>query len=126
METPDVRHAYTCKSRIQSFLHAGRGVNVFLRTTPNAWVHLFVFFCVVLLGNRVNITSTEWIFLIFAGGLVLTTEAINTAIEININLTSPEYHPFARDTKDVAASAVLIASMTALAIGLFIFIPYLI
>ncbi len=64
--------------------------------------------------------------LLFAGGLVFTTESINTAIEIDINLTSPEYHPYAKDTKDVAAGAVLIASLTALVIGVLIFWPYLI
>jgi len=60
--------------------------------------------------------------LVLAAGLVLSAEAFNTAIEIDINLTSPEYHPYARDTKDVAAGAVLIASITALIIGLLIFL----
>ena len=63
--------------------------------------------------------------LIFASGLVFMAEAFNTAIEIDIDLTSPEYHPFARDTKDVAAGAVLIAALTAAVIGVFIFGPYL-
>jgi diacylglycerol kinase len=50
-------------------------------------------------------------------------EAINTAIEIDIDLTSPEYHPFARDTKDVAAAAVLLSAVTVVIIGLIIFLP---
>jgi diacylglycerol kinase len=63
--------------------------------------------------------------LVFAAGLVLMAEAFNTAIEIDIDLTSPDYHPYARDTKDVAAGAVLIASLTAAIIGILIFAPYL-
>ena len=63
--------------------------------------------------------------LVFAGGLVLAAEAINTAIEIDIDLTSPQYHPFARDTKDVAAGAVLIAAITAAIVGAFVFVPHL-
>jgi diacylglycerol kinase len=62
--------------------------------------------------------------LVFAGGFVLVAEAFNTAIEIDIDLTSPEYHPYAKDTKDVAAGAVLIAACTAALIGLIIFVPY--
>ena len=62
---------------------------------------------------------------LLAAGFVLTTEAINTAIEIDINLTSPQFHPYARDTKDVAAAAVLISALTAVIIGLTIFIPHL-
>ena len=61
--------------------------------------------------------------LVFAIGFVIVTEVMNTAIEIDIDLTSPEYHPFARDTKDVAAGAVLVASFTAAIIGLIIFLP---
>ena len=49
----------------------------------------------------------------------------NTAIEIDINLTSPDFHPFARDTKDVAAAAVLISVFVSCAIGLFVFLPYM-
>lgn len=59
--------------------------------------------------------------LVLVGGFVLTAEAFNTAIEIDIDLTSPQYHPYARDTKDVAAGAVLISSVTALIVGVFIF-----
>ncbi len=55
--------------------------------------------------------------------LVIISEILNTAIEIDIDLTSPEYHPYARDTKDVAAGAVLAAALFALIIGLLVFVP---
>jgi diacylglycerol kinase len=63
--------------------------------------------------------------LVLAAGLVLVAEAVNTAIEIDIDLTSPTYHPYARDTKDVAAGAVLTAAFAAAVIGLIIFLPHL-
>ncbi len=59
----------------------------------------------------------------FAIGFVIIAETINTAIEIDIDLTSPEYHPYARDTKDVAAGAVLITAIMAGIVGLIIFLP---
>ena len=62
----------------------------------------------------------------FTIGLVIITEALNTAFEIDIDLTSPSYHPYARDTKDVAAAAVLISVLVASIIGLIIFLPKII
>jgi diacylglycerol kinase len=64
--------------------------------------------------------------LVIASGLVLVSEAFNTAIEIDINLTSPQHHPYARDTKDVAAGAVLLSSITATIIGILVFGQYFI
>ena len=55
----------------------------------------------------------------------LVEEAFNTAIEIDIDLTSPTYHPYARDTKDVAAGAVLLSAILAIIVGLMIFVPHI-
>jgi diacylglycerol kinase (ATP) len=71
-----------------------------------------------------QINNLEWAMIILAAGFVFSTEAFNTAIEIDIDLTSPGYHPYARDVKDVAAGAVLLAAITASVIGLLIFLPY--
>ncbi len=112
--------------RAKSFNHAGRGIRVFLRTTHNAWLHIFFFVLAIALGVFFNITHVEWLILIFVGGFVLAAEAFNTAIEIDIDLTSPEHHPYAKDTKDVAAGAVLISALTALVVGVIIFGNYII
>ena len=112
---------FSIVKRAKSFTHAGRGIWIFLKTTHNAWVHLAILIVAVILGIYFNIGNIEWAFLVFAGGLVLAAEAFNTAIEIDIDLTSPEYHPSARDTKDVAAGAVLISALTALIVGILIF-----
>lgn len=112
---------FSVVKRAKSFAHAGRGIWIFVKTTHNAWVHLLILALAILLGFYFRITHIEWLLLALAAGLVLTAEAVNTAIEIDIDLTSPEFHPYARDTKDVAAGAVLIASLTAAVIGLGIF-----
>ncbi len=110
--------------RAKSFTHASRGLWIFFKTTHNAWIQIFIFLVAFGLGVYFKITATEWIALILSAGFVLAAEAINTAIEIDINLTSPEYHPSARDTKDVAAGAVLISAVAALVVGVIIFWPY--
>lgn len=125
-ELLDTKEEFSIIKRAKSFTYAGRGIWVFIRSTHNAWIHLVVLAIAVALGIYFSITIVEWMVLVLAGGFVLVAEAFNTAIEIDIDLTSPEYHPYARDTKDVAAGAVLIAATTALIIGVFIFGHYLI
>ncbi len=107
--------------RAKSFAHAGRGLKLFIKTTPNTWIHIAAFVVVIFLGFYFKVTYLEWAMLIFAGGLVFISEAFNTAIEIDMDLTSPEHHPYARDTKDVAAGAVLLSAITALIIGVLVF-----
>ncbi len=110
-------------ARIKSATHAWRGVMLLFKTTHNAWLHLFFAFLVVCLGFFFSISHAEWLAIVFAIGIVIVAEAFNTAIEIDIDLTSPEYHPYARDTKDVAAGAVLLAAIMAAIIGIIIFLP---
>jgi diacylglycerol kinase len=75
------------------------------------------------LGFYLKVSNLEWIALVFSIGFVIITEVFNTAIEIDIDLTSPDYHPFARDTKDVAAAAVVLSILTAAIVGLIVFLP---
>ncbi len=117
---------FSIVARAKSFTHAFRGVGIVFRTQHNAWVHLFVALVVILLGFWLKISHVEWMILILAIGSVLVAEAFNTAIEIDIDLTSPDHHPYARDTKDVSAGAVLISAVIAIIVGLIIFLPKII
>lgn len=110
-------------ARIKSTANAVRGIGIFMQSTHNAWMQIFFALMAVYLGFILHISSIEWVLIIFAIGFVILAETINTAIEIDINLTSPEYHPYARDTKDVASGAVLIAVIMAGIVGLIIFLP---
>jgi len=125
MQELNTREEFSLIKRAKSFTHAGRGIFIFIKSTHNAWIHIAILLIAVGLGIYFKITTIEWISLIFAGGFVLVSEAFNTAIEIDINLTSPEFHPYAKDTKDVAAGAVLISALTALIVGILIFGHYL-
>ena len=114
---------FSVMPRIKNSTHAWRGVLTLFQTGPNIWTLTFFGALAVYLGFILHISNIEWVLVIFAIGLVLIAEAFNTAIEIDINLTSPEYHPYARDTKDVAAGAVLLACFIAAIVGLIIFLP---
>ena len=112
--------------RIKSSNHAFRGFLIVIRTTHNFILQIFIGILAIILGISLKISITEWMILVFAIGIVLLTEIINTAIEIDIDLTSPEYHPYAKDTKDVSAAAVLFAVFIACIIGILIFLPKII
>lgn len=107
----------------QRFLNAFRGMHVVVKATRHIFIHITAAISVTILGFYFQISALEWVAIVFAIGIVFASEAFNTAIEIDIDLTSPEYHPFARDTKDVAAAAVLLSVFTAGIVGLIIFIP---
>lgn len=114
---------FSLVARLKSTTHAWRGLGIILKTTPNAWVHAFFAVLAIYLSFLLNISPTEWLAIVFAIGLVVIAEAFNTAIEIDIDLTSPQYHPYARDTKDVSAGAVLLSVIIAITIGLIVFFP---
>jgi undecaprenol kinase len=123
MDTKKEKKAWREVKRREQFLNAFRGLYVFWKTTRNIKIHLMFSLLVIIFGIYFNISGYEWMTIILVIGLVFITEALNTAIEIDIDLTSPEFHPFARDTKDVAAGAVLLATFFAIVIGLIIFVP---
>jgi diacylglycerol kinase len=107
----------------QKFLNAFRGMYIVFKTTRHFFIHLTAALMVIVLGFYFKISSFEWIALVFCIGFVIVSEVFNTAIEIDIDLTSPEYHPYAKDTKDVAAAAVLLSVFVAIVVGLIIFLP---
>jgi diacylglycerol kinase (ATP) len=114
---------FSIVARGRSFKHAFRGITIIFKTQHNAWLHGLVALVVVLLGFILRISPGEWAVVILSITSVLAAEAFNTAVEIDIDLTSPNYHPYARDTKDVASAAVLITALGALVVGLVVFIP---
>ena len=119
----NIEKRFSIVARAKSFTHAFRGIGILIKTTHNFWIQICFGIFAILLGFILNISNIEWVIIILAMGFVFITEAINTAIEIDIDLTSPNYHPYARDTKDVAAGAVLISAITSIIVGIIIFLP---
>ena len=118
----EIRDWHKVKVR-DRFLNAFRGMYIFYKTSRHLYILIFSALAVIFLGFYFRVSNFEWIALIFSIGFVIVSEIFNTAIEIDIDLTSPEYHPFARDTKDVAAAAVLLSIFTAMIIGFIVFVP---
>jgi len=116
----------TIRKRIRSFSYAIDGMKVLFHEEPNAKIHLFVTFCVIVAGCLFQISAIEWIAVFFAIGLVLSLEAINTSIENLADFVSPERHLWIKKIKDLSAAGVLIGAISAVIIGLVIFVPKII
>ena len=108
----------------RSFGHAFRGLRV-LMGQRNARVHAVAAVLVVALGAWLGISPLEWAVVSLAIALVIGAEALNTGIELAVNLAQPEWHAVARDAKDVAAAGVLVCSLGALAVGGWVLGPKL-
>lgn len=112
-------------ARLWCFRDALRGLVVLLSTQANARIHAAATLLVCVAGWWLSLSRNEWLFMVAAIGLVWVAEAFNTAIEFLVDLVSPEIHPLAGTVKDLAAGAVLAASVTAVVIGTLVLWPKL-
>jgi diacylglycerol kinase (ATP) len=80
----------------------------------------------VAAGAYFSISALEWCAAVLALSLIWAAEGMNTALERLTDLVSPGFHPLAGMAKDIAAGAVLLASIGAAVVGVIIFGPRLV
>lgn len=105
------------------FRVAGNGIKTALKNELNLKIHLIAAAFVALAGFALEVSSTEWLFLIVAIMAVLVAELFNTAIEALGDVISTNRDPNIGFAKDAAAGAVLVAAIFAAITGLIIFVP---
>jgi diacylglycerol kinase len=98
--------------------------NLFMESR-NARIQLIVFLFVLLIGFYVGLTVHEWLWVLGSSAAVISMEAINTSIELLADVYTLEYNEKIKQVKDIAAGAVLIASIFAAIVGAVIFSPHL-
>jgi diacylglycerol kinase (ATP) len=106
---------------LQSFNWAFEGVIHVLRTERNMRIHFALATAVLILAFSYGVTKLELMALLIAISFVLIAEMVNTAIEATIDLATTSFDPLAKMAKDIAAGAVLIASVNAVVIGYLVF-----
>lgn len=114
---------FSLNKRLKSFHYAISGLRILFREEHNAIIHLVAAILVVIGGFMLKISTNEWLAIAFAIGFVITLEIINTVIENIANFVSPAKHEKIKKIKDLSAAAVLVGSVTALVVGLIVFIP---
>ncbi len=112
------------KSFLQSCRVAFSGLKSAFLSEPNIKLHLIAAALVLVTGATLQIERADWLWLTIAISMVFIAEYLNTAIERLTDLVSPKFDSRAGDVKDIAAGAVLLASITALVIGGITFYPY--
>ncbi|WP_255351773.1 diacylglycerol kinase family protein [Propionispora sp. 2/2-37] len=93
-----------------------------LQRERNLKIHFLFAFLSCLLAWYVQLSKQEWLLLILTIAGVIVSEMVNTAIEVMVDLISPEYHPLAKQAKDIAAGAVLFMALVSLIVGYILFV----
>jgi len=110
--------------RKKSFGYAIKGLCALYRET-NARIHAVATALVIALGAALGLSPLDWTLIAIAATVVWVAEALNTALEALSDAAVPEHSPHIAIAKDVAAGAVLLASLGAVAVGLLVFVPHL-
>jgi diacylglycerol kinase (ATP) len=106
---------------IDSFNYALEGIIHVLRTQRNLRIHFAVAVVVIGAAAALGVERMELIALLIVIAFVLVAEMVNTAIEGAIDISTTSFDPNAKLAKDVAAGAVLISTVTAIAVGYLVF-----
>ena len=120
-----IKNIISVRKQANSFKNSFRGLRVAFFEEQSFKIQVIAALVVVLLMFSLPLHSIERAILILAITVVLSLELLNSQIERALDTAQFDHNPKIRDIKDLSTSAVLIASVGALVIGLFIFIPYL-
>lgn len=110
-------------SLASSFRYGFQGIAAAATKERNVRIHIVISILVIFAGFAFSITNYEWIAILLAIGGMIALEMLNTAIERTVDMYTQEFHPLAKQAKDIAAGAVLFFAFISVIIGLIIFIP---
>jgi diacylglycerol kinase len=103
------------------FVAAFRGLKLGVRGHSSFFVHFFFTALVLAAALVLDCDLAQWCLLLGCIGLVLMAELFNSAIETLFRALDEETRARAWPALDIAAGAVLMASITASLIGLIVF-----
>ncbi|WP_405351564.1 diacylglycerol kinase [Nonlabens sp. Asnod3-H03] len=111
--------------RLKGCGYAFKGAVTLLKTEASIQVQAFIAVVMTIAGFYFDITNTEWMIQIISIGLIMSLEGMNTAAEAIADFIHPDFHIKIGHIKDIAAGAVFITAITAVIIGLIIYVPYI-
>ena len=109
--------------RFKSMGFAVKGAFKLITTEHSVMVQSSLAIVMIIAGFWFDISRTDWMFQIFAFGVVLSIEGLNTAVEKIADFVHPDFHERIGFIKDIAAGSVFFAALTAIAIGFLIYLP---
>ena len=84
-------------------------------------IHAIAVIVVTIGGIFLGLTAVEWSIVALCIGSVISAEMMNTAVELLVDLVSPEFNEKAGKIKDIAAGAVLLTAIIATVVAVYIF-----
>ena len=102
-----------------------RGLSWAIRTQVNFKIHLAVALAVIAAAAWLDANTLEWCALVLCIATVLAAETFNTSIEHLARAVTREHDEEIRNALDIAAGAVLMASLGAAIAGTVIFVNLL-
>ena len=114
---------FKIRERLHSFRPAFHGLRLFFIIEHNARIHLVLGVTAILISLWLQINRERLCIIVLTIAVVWAAEALNTVLELLVNMVSPDYSDAAKLAKDVGAGAVLIACIAAAAIGALILLP---
>ena len=111
------------KNRLRGFGYATKGAWLLLKNEASIQAQAAIAVVMTVAGFYFDLSATEWILQIFAIGLVMSIEGLNTATEELADFIHPDFHNKIGYIKDVAAGAVFFAAIAAVIVGCLIYIP---
>lgn len=109
----------------KSFRNALQGFKTAFVKERNLKLQVVSALLIISMGLFFEITSMEWNLIIVVISLVFVSELINTSIETLCDTLHPNFNIGIKKTKDIAASSVIFAALSAIIVGAIIFAPYL-
>ena len=77
-------------------------------------------FAITVTGLLLDFGTYDWIAVVLCIGMVLSAEAMNTAVELLADALHPERDERIRLVKDVAAGAVLITAIVSVVVAILV------
>ncbi|ACH38020.1 MULTISPECIES: diacylglycerol kinase [Citrifermentans] len=112
-------------SFVESVNCAIEGILYTARTQKHMRHHFLAALVVLVAALLLRVTLLEFMLLALAISFVLFAELLNTAIEVVVDMISPEFNPMAKLAKDVAAGAVLVAAFGTAIMGYLVLSKYI-
>ena len=107
-----------------AFKVAFRGLGLVIREEQTIKIQMIAAILVIFFMFYFPLSYLERTVLILSIVLVLSLELLNSQIERVLDLLQPNFDPKIRRIKDLSASAVLVAVIGSIFVGLLIFLPY--
>ncbi|MBE9527990.1 MAG: diacylglycerol kinase [Proteobacteria bacterium] len=101
------------------------GILYSFKSQKHVKLHFAIAIVVLLLSLILKLPMVEFVLFLFSVIVLLFAELLNTAVEEVVNLIEDRHHVIAKNAKDVAAGAVLIAAIGVAIMAYMIFSKYL-